>query len=223
MEIQVQSWELLKANHKLKPTMETYKMRYCKDCEKPFTWYLNSSSRAIVFILLVLIIVAVSVAVGVGTSGAPTLDESIVKLKPVYVKPGDPIAPRTSNSELGLDWVVVGNNVENEQLYFKESTEVVIGDDSRGYSNPIKIRGILKQKDNEKKFKLYDQYCPEEKCQLKSKGKWKTLAKEGSRVTKKYIMVRYGNSDNNKWSPSKYVKAPFTANDAFFKNDPDQG
>lgn len=74
------------------------------------------------------------------------------------------MAPRTSVEDLGSNWEVVGNNAKDEKLYFKDVAEVVIGDDKRGYSDPVKVEGYLKQEDNDEKFKLYYQYCPDDKC-----------------------------------------------------------
>ena len=117
-------------------------MRYCYECEKSFAQYQNSFSRKMVLIvILLLFVVTTAIVVAIVSGGG---EENKIVEPTVYVKPGDPIAPRNSKDKLSSDFAIIGLNAEDELIYFKDSTEVVIGDEITGYSNPVKIKGTLK-------------------------------------------------------------------------------
>lgn len=116
-------------------------MRYCADCELNFSKYINSCTRNVVYIVIFLSFVVATAVVLSNVLGA---GGDNVSLEPaIFVKPGDPMAPRNTKVKLGSDFVIIGFNADDESIYFKDTTEVVIGDDTKGYSNPIKIKGKL--------------------------------------------------------------------------------
>lgn len=93
-------------------------------------------------VFLIFVIATVVVALTAGGSGA-ALEPEVVE-PTIKIKDGDPIAPRNSEVKLGDDYVVIGYNEKDESIYFTSTTEVVVGDATKGYSNPIKIKGKLK-------------------------------------------------------------------------------
>ena len=94
-----------------------------------------------VAVFLIFVIATVVVALTAGGSGA-VLEPEVIE-PTIKIKPGDPIAPRNSEVKLGDDYVVIGYNDKDESIYFTSTTEVVVGDATKGYSNPMTLIGAI--------------------------------------------------------------------------------